>query len=82
MDFSDPLSFDPKTTDPTDPNFTLSPLADPVAGAVFASAEIGTWKITLYSTRVNEQRYIHFPFFVVIRNKSCYTRKARKVYSN
>jgi predicted transposase/invertase (TIGR01784 family) len=40
MDFLYPLSFDPKTADPNDPNIVLSPLADPVAGAIFANAEV------------------------------------------
>jgi predicted transposase/invertase (TIGR01784 family) len=40
MDFLHPLSFDPKTIDPNDQTFPLSPLADPVAGAIFANAEV------------------------------------------
>jgi hypothetical protein len=40
MNFLNPLSFDPTTADPNDPNFVLSPLADPVAGAIFANAEV------------------------------------------
>ena len=40
MNFLDSFSFDPNTIDPNDPNLALSPLADPVAGAIFANAEV------------------------------------------
>ena len=40
MDFLDLKTFDPMTTDPNDLSFALSPLADPVVGAIFANVDV------------------------------------------
>ena len=40
MDCLNLRSFDPNASDPSDPGIVLSPLADPVAGAIFANAEV------------------------------------------
>ncbi|MCL2356859.1 MAG: Rpn family recombination-promoting nuclease/putative transposase [Defluviitaleaceae bacterium] len=46
-----------KTTDPNDPNLILSPLADPVAGAIFANAEVaGLASESLINATLKEEK--------------------------